>query len=392
MPYNRMMGSAAKAVWIGAVLAGAGGVAVWLATRQEGNSTTTHRTAATSGENLYVGDETCARCHPGEALRHARSGHARTLTSTRDSVAARRLDGKTFRDTERGTTFHYQMTDAGLIVSVPEKHADSFPLTWAFGSGEHAVTFLTLIASRAGDTVGIEHRVSVFAPDDHLGLTPSHAGEQAQQAVEEFGRVKRGEKLTKCIGCHTTTARVEGAELADLRAGVGCERCHGPGGRHVQAAEENRGDAAMLFGTGQVAADDQIRMCGQCHRHPETLGETTISADNPRLARFQPVGLLQSACYRKSSGRMSCTTCHDPHEHAPREREQYDGRCLTCHTSRGKPSRLCPVSPQENCVSCHMPAVEVRPGTVFHDHWIRVRTPESTPSGTGSTGQPSPDH
>ena len=29
--------------------------------------------------------------------------------------------------------------------------------------------------------------------------------------------------------------------------------------------------------------------------------------------RFQPYGLMKSACFLKSGNRLSCSTCHNPH-------------------------------------------------------------------------------
>jgi hypothetical protein len=379
-PYNRVMNIRAGAVIV--MLAAAIGGAVWLATRTSPR-TPAPTSRASSGES-YVGNQTCARCHPEEAFRHARSGHARTLARSADSAAARALDGTIFDDEERGVTFHYRLTGEELAVSVPEKLGDDrFPLDWAFGSGEHAITFLTLIPNQAGETVGIEHRVSLFGREHHAGLTPSHAGLEPGQSVEWFGRVMRGERLAACIGCHTTTSEIEWEGKAKFTANIGCERCHGPGGNHVREAETQEQVSALPLGGGATSAEDQIRVCGECHRHPDRLHETKVAVDNPRLARFQPVGLMQSACFRKSSGRMSCTTCHDPHEHAPREREQFDGRCLACHGTGQSLSPRCPVSPSENCIACHMPEIEVRPGTKFHDHWIRIRDSGQPPVDDG---------
>jgi hypothetical protein len=348
--------------------------ALWLAIREKPRSPSPSAVSREDPDTSFVGSATCARCHPGEAFRHARSGHARTLTPVAESGAARTLDGKVFDDEERGVTFHYRLTGDELAVSVPERlDNDRFPLAWAFGSGEHAITYLTLIPNRAGETVGIEHRVSMYGKENRLGLTPSHAGLEASQPVEWFGRVMRDEKLAACIGCHTTTAEIGRDGLTRLQANVGCERCHGPGAQHVREADRQRAISALPFGSAATSAEEQIRMCGECHRHPDRLHETAVSTDNPHLARFQPVGLMQSACFRKSSGRMSCTTCHDPHEHALRERDQFEGRCLACHGTGQNQSPPCPVSPREKCIACHMPEIDVRPGTKFHDHWIRIR-------------------
>jgi hypothetical protein len=235
-----------------------------------------------------------------------------------------------------------------------------------------------LVPNRAGETVGIEHRVSLFGRENRLDITPSHAGLKASQPLELIGRIVRDEKLVACIACHTTTAEIGREGRTNLRANVGCERCHGPGGNHVREAESQQRVSALPLGGG-TSAEEQIGLCAECHRHPDRLHEPIVS-DNPRLARFQPVGLMQSACFRRSSGRMKCSTCHDPHEHAPREREQLDGRCLTCHGARGNQSPACPVSPVENCVACHMPETEVGSGTKFHDHWIRIRKSEQPPA------------
>ena len=387
------MTRAATVIGFGTLFAAGAGISLWMTLRDSKPAYPEPQTSEGPAENRYLGDESCARCHPGEVFRHARSGHARTLVPARESAVARSLDGKSFRDDERGVTFHYRWSEEGLTATVAEALGDDrFPLDWAFGSGAHGITFLTLIPNRAGQTVGIEHRVSLWGPDHLPGLTPSHGGLKAAQDVEQFGRVIRDHKLEACVGCHTTAAHDAGTPIMNRQANIGCERCHGPGGRHVQAAVEKRDDLEILFGKGSRRGAEQVRLCGECHRHPETLSETSVSPDNPRLARFQPVGLLQSACYRKSAGKMSCTTCHDPHEDVRRQRGEFDGRCLACHAIDGSRSPVCPQSPRENCVACHMPEVEVRAGTKFHDHWIRVRREELTPPGKTPSGESSSDH
>lgn len=331
--------------------------------------------AESQDSNWFVGSAACAECHPGEALRHSRSGHARTFRSTGEVPELRQLDGAVFRDDERGVSFRYQMTGEGLLVRIPEKFGEKpFPLEWALGSGEHAIGFLSLLSDQAGQVFGIESRVSVFGPDHHLGLAPSHAGLKVTQPVEEFGKPVTGQTLVGCLNCHVTTAEiVEGGGLRNLRANVGCEKCHGAGGLHIEAVRQGKADLAIRLGAGTVSGAEQLEFCGKCHRHPDRPLPTIINAVNPSMARFQPIGLSQSACYKKSSGKLMCTTCHDSHEHAPRERDTFDGRCVDCHSSRRSGSHRCPISSEGNCVKCHMPEVEVRPGTWFHDHWIRVR-------------------
>src|SRR3989454_8985145 len=66
-----------------------------------------------------------------------------------------------------------------------------------------------------------------------------------------------------------------------------------------------------------------------------------------------------SKCYRSSAGRMSCLTCHDPHEQ-PRSdsASYYRKRCLGCHTETSCSLPLVArrrKAPPDDCAGCHMP-------------------------------------
>src|SRR5260370_36217173 len=59
--------------------------------------------------------------------------------------------------------------------------------------------------------------------------------------------------------------------------------------------------------------------------------------------------LLKSSCFVKSSGALTCTTCHNPHQATQGEQavQRYVRACQSCHTS----AHHAP----ENCLTCHMP-------------------------------------
>jgi tetratricopeptide (TPR) repeat protein len=90
--------------------------------------------------------------------------------------------------------------------------------------------------------------------------------------------------------------------------------------------------------------------------------------------------LRRSACFLKSSGKLLCTTCHNPHD-VPRGEEavrHYTAACRQCHASTfnqlveaGKHTR------ETGCVDCHMP--KRRTEDVVHvtatDHYIQRRKP-----------------
>src|SRR5262249_43582689 len=133
--------------------------------------------------------------------------------------------------------------------------------------------------------------------------------------------------------------------------------------------------------------------------------------------------LTWSRCYIESLGKLSCTTCHDPHRVAASSSARAEAKCLSCHgpnpqgaraapatisidatrldpltpsgarvvegrvrentspanTSREKPSprkarTTCPVNPAKGCLECHMPrAWQQSTHTFKTDHFIRVR-------------------
>jgi hypothetical protein len=330
--------------------------------------------AAIRGTSLYLDDAVCADCHADQAAGLKKTGHANTFRLARDSSAARWLHGRTFQDPERGYEYHYRFVEGeGLSVTIPQKFGeDRFALPYELGSGKNAVTFLTLIPSRLGETVGIEHRVSLYGPKSNweMDLTPGHQESIPRQDVEHFGLVIQGDKLTRCVSCHTTSGEIVRQEIVNLRPHVGCQSCHGPGREHLIAVES--GGTGDYSGFSQRSATAEIHLCGRCHRLPNAEPDMPVDPDNRKLVRFQSVGLLQSACFQLAGQSLKCSTCHDPHQPVVRDAGHYVQRCLSCHGQPGSSSKSCPVSPGTRCIQCHMPPVDVHRGITFHDHWIRV--------------------
>lgn len=369
-----------RPIVIGFVVASAA-IAVWAVRGYRGaNDESPAADAASRTYHEYVGRDVCAECHAEQTRHFSGTGHARTFAKATGSPVAARLVDSGFTDVERDGGFRYEVRgDALQARFAPSSTAEPFPLQYAIGSGDHAVTFLTLLPASDGVPAGVEHRVSWFGHSDSPGLTPGHDGRIAAEPHEEFGLVKRGDSVSGCIACHTTTAQIDGDVVTHLRAGVGCEVCHGPGRAHVAAVEAGEDHQEMLYG-GRFAELDQIQHCGRCHRTVADVPRGRVAREETAIVRFQPVGLVQSRCYTESNGELSCTTCHNPHEHASRTtRQAYDNQCVSCHRAGDTDRAACPVSAREGCVACHMPRVEFYSGIGFHDHWIRVRSAVDPP-------------
>jgi hypothetical protein len=179
----------------------------------------------------------------------------------------------------------------------------------------------------------------------------------------------------RCFGCHVThQADAVPEEIQQANAGVQCERCHGPGRRHVEAATQGKTPLSeTIVNPGKLKASDQLNYCGQCHRAPsENLGQ--VMTDKSTI-RFPAQRLVLSRCYDESNGKLKCTTCHDPHGNLPQSMSAYDPKCLSCHAGRAAMGSPCPIS-KKDCVTCHMPVEPLMKHSEFADHWIRkIRGP-----------------
>jgi len=79
---------------------------------------------------------------------------------------------------------------------------------------------------------------------------------------------------------------------------VGCERCHGPGSKHVELAKQKEAEGSKLdpdrdppliiHGLKDLSLDQQNQVCGQCHAR---LGGKAL----PILA-FRTYSITSTSC------------------------------------------------------------------------------------------------
>lgn len=207
-----------------------------------------------------------------------------------------------------------------------------------------------------------------------------------------------------CFFCHNAYPKLPAdADVSDPRyldplpQGIDCARCHGSPAAHLQ--KPVRGN---ILNPARLPSSRQIEVCLQCHLETtsqplpfarrregraffsydpnEPLGDYMVHLDHEDKAPWNeklevvsaPYRLMQSPCFQKSEGRMTCTTCHNPHERPTSS----DTPCRACHTQAhgSKPEAT------KNCVTCHM--VPRQPDdarlTTFTDHRIS-RRPDRRP-------------
>jgi hypothetical protein len=334
----------------------------------------------------FVGRKACSECHPGEAALHARSGHAQTLRSSPVGAILSWLNGRSVKDREYpDAVWTYSVSAGGKLEIERTERGESacYPVDYALGSGTNGVTFVSL-AYAMGDVThptGLEHRLSYFANGPKMDISPGQAKEDLAiggRSVEPHGRVLNNVALENCLHCHSTNTSKQSAGdvgLSHLVPNVSCEKCHGPGRAHIEAARRGDLELKMPFGADDATPMRQAQLCGECHRRLESISPSQATPQNAEIARFQPVGLALSRCFDDGRSGLACGSCHDPHSRVSRDRSAYEAVCMNCHSMVLQ--RSCPVSARGKCIDCHMPRRTVSVEFQFTDHWIRKPAPEA---------------
>jgi tetratricopeptide (TPR) repeat protein len=339
---------------------------------------------------IYVGSARCAQCHGSIYQSEQTSLHARTFLRGSELNNLALPNHPIPEPTQAGVTHTLDRSDGHVRFETNDRgKVYRAVVDYAFGSGDRGLTLVG--RDQAGRAR--ELRFSYYSDGSAWDVTPGHML-KTPTGEDLLGQLLTSDNFDACFFCHTTVARSAreqtGPESADR--GIGCERCHGPGGNHLKAVALDFPDLAIANpsrGTGRQI----IVLCGQCH----SPLKREVSRSDPLAVRFPAQNLTWSRCYAESGGALDCVTCHDPHRDAEKTAAFYEARCLLCHSNSGAPPSharngveivrrtVCSVNPNGGCLPCHMPVVKTAiPHAAFTDHNIRVRsrTDVGVPSGT----------
>jgi len=311
--------------------------------------------AATS--DRFLGAQACSACHAAEFASQSASAHAGALS---------RVSAPSFPagNLLRGPRYRYQIlfSDLGLHVRIDHGvDVIDLPLEWAFGAGRQAITFVT----RVNRDWYVEHFATWYTGTHAYGPTPGQESLHPKSIQEAAGLLYKVSDprfgIQGCFECHSTgPVSFDGnGDATVTEMGVHCESCHGPGSAHAANPERSR-----LINPARLSAADLNKFCGRCHRRPDEQAATDWNyAWN---VRHEPVYFSRSVCFLKSRGRLSCLSCHDPHEAAGKKTAAfYNAKCGQCHEG-------CTTKERVNCVDCHMPLVSPQPPLRFTNHWIGI--------------------
>jgi tetratricopeptide (TPR) repeat protein len=334
----------------------------------------------------FVGSEACAPCHRATFQAQQSSRHARTFFRGSE-LGSLDLPASTIADPGQPTVSHTLRRIGGdRLQQETRVLGQTFRaiVAYAFGSGDRGLT----LVGREDNGQARELRLSHY-PGGAGSLWDVTAGHALQPPLlaEYLGQALTEDTVRRCVLCHVTNPRpiLEGPGPGASDHGIGCERCHGPGGNHLLAVAAKFPDLAIAR-PSLASGVGIVNLCAQCH----SPLNRTVSRDDPNSVRFQGTSLTWSRCFTESNDTLDCTTCHDPHRNANESTEHYESKCLSCHAAAGhtgpSPAQarktsliesikrtVCPVNPIRGCIGCHMPAVkDVVPHSTFTDHFIRV--------------------
>jgi hypothetical protein len=347
--------------------------------------TTPNPSEAIASGGEYVGSRACASCHKRIYEDFSRTGMGRSMTRvtpgllktlpTKASLHDQHQNLEVFQRDGKLYQSEFENDDEGKEI-----FRDTHEVEWIIGSGANG--FAGII--RRGAYL-FQAPLSFYRKPQSWALSPGY-----ESGNYGFNRPI----LPGCIFCHSgqprpvTNGNGRFENPAFLEMAIGCENCHGPGITHVLEMQEGqgsyRGNDPSIVNPARLSTALSDNICMSCHQagdarvlkpgkdygdfRPGTALENTLSIFMIPPKRESPpqsdllehyYSMTLSKCYQKSSGRLGCTTCHDPHfepshEEAP---AYFRKKCLTCHTEKScslsLEVRRLKNSP-DDCSGCHM--------------------------------------
>ena len=365
--------------------------------------------AALPAAAQYANPKLCAGCHPAIAKTYRQNGMGRSFSTPRPEILVEDFTKNNSYYHPPSDT-HYEMLNRnGVLIQRRyqigfdrrETNVDEKQIDYIVGSGNHMRTYV----HRNADGTLLELPQAWYAEKGgYWAMNPGYDAPDYPYARRQIAY--------DCMFCHNAYPKIPSGHdrLGDrpvysekLPEGIDCQRCHGPGQKHVDVAStpgaKPAAIRAAIVNPGKLANARQLEVCAQCHlkttefllphaikryqrpdfsyKPGEPLASFVLTFDQAHgSSRFETASavsrMLASQCYLKSKGALKCTTCHDPHDirHGSEATDRYNGVCRQCHAAAHAGQRT-------GCIDCHMP--KRRTEDIVHmavtDHLIQRNKP-----------------
>lgn len=377
--------------------------------------------ASLSDSVHYVGINTCAGCHRDIYDSYIQTGMGKSFDVASVQKSSAVVSRNTIiHDHFKSLNYHPQWYNDSLfltefrLIGNDTQYVRTEKINYIVGSGQHTNSHLFNINGylyQAPATFYTQKGVWDLPPGFENGNN---------------SRFNRKIEL-ECMSCHNAYPRVVlGSENKyDFVAnGIDCERCHGPGSKHVE--EKRKGNLIdidkeidyTIVNPAKLPIALQLDVCQRCHiQGNAVLNEGKSFFDfkpgmhlSDVMNVFMPVykgqedehimashaeRMKMSKCFINSlqkaeqinkttqslkpyENAMTCITCHNPHVSVKvTGKAVFNSACNNCHQT-GKEvicieDRTKRQESGDNCISCHMPknsTIDI-PHVRTTDHFIR---------------------
>ena len=293
-----------------------------------------------SASAAYVGSQACARCHQDDYDEWKRSLHVRMTKPIAEAEVIGDFSGVRLAGHDRS----FEFTRAGgkpvMRVSFGGRPAETFSIDYTLGF-KRFQGYLSALPNGQMYVLPAFWHVDSRRWLDWKEITPIPDGAHHLRQIWN----------SNCFNCHATNlARGFDADRKSFKTswtemGIGCEACHGPGGRHIEMIDAAQKDPSLkpggtleIYSSSSGVARQSFDTCGYCHGNKKNvfagftagsryedfalpfLISTPIPEHDPQ-GEFWPDGrpnrfnrtqaLTVSGCFK--AGQVACTSCHVAH-------------------------------------------------------------------------------
>jgi Cytochrome c554 and c-prime len=328
-----------------------------------------------SDEPLYAGSMACKSCHEGVYKSHQLTPHHLT-SQLADSISIK-------GSFEEGKNIFFYSPERFIIMD--KKQDQFFQVLYHRGEKVKSKSFDFVLGS------GVRGQAYVSWQDSTLFQLPVGYFTSVHTWANSPGFSNRpifNRPITsRCLECHSTFFKKtltekekypEHFSKKNFIIGIECEKCHGPGKKHVDFHQGNEQvkEGKFIVSYKDLSRKQELDFCRSCHggkllakkpafsfKAGDDLNDSfqTDSVQTPSApldSHGNQFGMLsQSKCFLKSN--ITCITCHQVHENEKGKVLGFSSRCMTCHTEGTKSfcsfKQLAVSQLKQNCIQCHMP-------------------------------------